>query len=677
MKEVKNNIRRRKINTSYRSNSIKTQLVIGLIFATLIPLSLLGVLSYRKSFEILENKLKITTQQTITEVDHSLEEFFKSIEAQVSIASLSSGVQSISEDDSALAMELFQNIIKHNSESLNIYVGTADGSMFVYPDVDLGESYDPRKRDWYQGAIQRQNEVYWSSPYVDQATGEVVVTASRKVVKDGDLVGVLGIDLNLEVLSTGLAQIVIGKEGYIFIVDPNGVVIAHAKKGEIGVNIKDKLSIWDEVEEDPDGFRRYTFDGKKKFMSYTTNQLTGWKLAASMDEEELLRDTRAIKRSTLFCLLFGVVLALAVSSWIVYKITRSLATLKEAFVSASEGDLSTRVETTSRDEFGEIGGSFNTMLGNINELVRVVKNSTSTVLEASGSLAQVIDQATNSVEEVTTTVEDIAKSSSEQAMEIEQGVIEINQLSKNIEKVARSGRTIERLAGATDKLTDSGLEMMKGLTKIFEENKDSSYKVSVMIENVDHSSDEIDQITQAIEDIAEQTNLLALNAAIEAARAGEHGRGFGVVAEEVRKLAEESAQATNRVKELIDRIQSQSKSAVQAIQHNLELTKEQDEAVESTEKIFGNIRNGVKKLTKKAQGVKEEGLEMETKKDQIVQIVEHLAAISEEASAATEQVSANTEEQLSSIEELSSYAQKLYQLSENLQEAVNRFKIVE
>lgn len=674
MKEVKNNFRRQK---TYRLNTIKFQLVISLIFMTIIPLSLLGFLSYRKSFEILENKLKITSQQLIAEVNYSLDESIKSIEAQVSIASSRNGVKNISSDTSGLAMGLFQNIKDTNSECLNIYVGKADGSMFLYPEADLGDNFDPRKREWYQGAIQQQNEVYWSDPYVDKATGKVAVAASKKIVKNGELVGVLGIDLDLEVLSTELSQKVIGQTGYIFIVDPNGVVISHAKKSEIGANIKDKLSIWNEVEKKSSDFLHYTFNGEKKFMSFTTNQLTGWKLAASMEEEELLRDTKAIKKFTLLSILLSGLLTLAVSFWIVRKITRSISTLNEAIESASEGDLSRRVEVTSNDEFGEIGRSFNDMLGNINELVGVVKNSTSTVLEASGSLAQVTDQTTNSVEEVTATIEDIAKSSSEQAMEIEHGVIEINHLSKNIEKVARSGQTIERLAGATNKLTDSGLEMMKGLTKIFEENKASSYQVSIMIENVDQSSDEIGQITQAIEDIAKQTNLLALNAAIEAARAGEHGRGFGVVAEEVRKLAEEAAQAANRVKDLINRIQGQSKSAVKAIQHTLELTKEQDDAVESTEKIFGNIQNGVRKLTKKAQGVKDEGMEMETKKDQIVQIVEHLAAISEEASAATEQVSANTQEQLASVEELSSYAQQLYQLSENLQEAVNQFKIVE
>ncbi|MDX1770795.1 MAG: methyl-accepting chemotaxis protein [Planococcaceae bacterium] len=172
-----------------------------------------------------------------------------------------------------------------------------------------------------------------------------------------------------------------------------------------------------------------------------------------------------------------------------------------------------------------------------------------------------------------------------------------------------------------------------------------------------------------------QTNLLALNASIEAARAGEHGRGFAVVADEVRKLAEQSVQATDEVKKTIQLIQEGSRSAITEMGKTNDIFTQQSEVVDETSKIFAQISSFVSQMQGAIVSIVKEIEQVAGSKDEVVKVIQEMAAMSEETAAAAEEVSASTDEQLRAVQTVSESAEHLTRLGEQLQEAVDRFKV--
>lgn len=680
LKEKESKVRKK--NKTLFKSTVRNKLIAISMIAIVLPLALLGFFSYQKSFEVLEEKLAITTEQTIGEINKAITLYLEGIESQTKVLADNSSFKQLYIDalsgatnlGNASTFELLRSTKENNANIINTYFATELGGMYLYPTQDLPEGYDPRTRGWYKDAINKTDSVIWTEPYTDATSGQVTITAAKAVIENGKVIGVAAIDVDLKNISEDLGSRTIGREGYVYATDKNGIMLAHPDGSLIGSDTVQKLSYWNEVKSKGTGFTEYVFEGKNKFVSYATNEKTGWKFMAAMDEKELLTDTDIIKKFTMYSLIFGVLLAQAVSFLIASSISKPLTVLKDTFTRASLGDLTTRARIASKDEFGEIGRSFNSMMENITLLITDVKNSAMTVLEMSNSLADITEQTTVATDEVAKTIEDVAKSAGEQARDTEQGAMKMSDLADSIERVATATAQMNQISKDANALSSKGLKTVELLIEKSSESKTASMEVSEIVLRVDKSAEEIGAITDTIGQIAEQTNLLALNAAIEAARAGDSGRGFAVVADEVRKLAEESSKSAENIRKLISGIQKQSKTAVNAMDQTKEIIREQDEAAKETENIFNHISNAITTLIIKVAEVQDDSDDMAVKKNEIIDVIGNISAVAQQTSAATQEVSASTEEQLASMEEIASHTQDLSSLATKLEEVVGKFK---
>ncbi|MEG0775069.1 methyl-accepting chemotaxis protein [Clostridium sp.] len=657
--------------------SVRAKLIGSFLAICLIPLIAVGGFTYFQSYSLLNEKLEITSGQTLEEIDRGLTNYFSAMSNPLEMLAVNYNfvnVETVPDSDNYIKLFL-KDAQSTDTNISTMFYGTETGKLLLYPEVTLPDGFDPRTTGWYKEALSKKGQVVISPPYVDTATKAYTVTLSKTVENNGNVTGVVGMDISLGKLAESLSAIKIGKEGYVAISDDKGVLITHPKKELIGTDTMKQQSFWADMEKKPSGFADYEFEGQKKYAVYRTSDLTGWKIVATLQNSELLNDTNKILYTILQAvLLVGIVVA-ALSIFISKGIANNVKKVEEAINKASQGDLTVSVEIKSKDEFNRLGAAFNNMMGSMSALMKNVGHSSKSVLETASNLAAMSQQTTAAVHQVAQAMDEIALGSTKQAESTLQSATNMEELSVKLDVISESTKDMGDISSDTEKLSSTGLTMVEELMEISSGTKTSSIEVGKLVKDVNSSMTQITAISDAISQITEQTNLLSLNASIEAARAGESGRGFAVVADEIRKLADQSKHSTEEIKAIINDIQKKSIAAVEAMNGNEIAVNNQTQVVNKTKEIFDNIINGIFALTNKVGEVQNFIDEIQEKKDNVVCQIENVSSISEETASATEEVSASTEEITATMNDFTQYAQDLQLLSEKLEGEINNFKI--
>lgn len=297
------------------------------------------------------------------------------------------------------------------------------------------------------------------------------------------------------------------------------------------------------------------------------------------------------------------------------------------------GDLTADIAVRSKDEVGKLAGAFNLMIKQMREVVLNILDRSNHVAESAQQLNSISQQTAASANETSAAMNEISTT----VEQINSHVQNISAVSNDANHQANEGnRAIAKVNG-----------QMKNIA-------DSAAGVAAAIEGLSDKSREINQIVELITSIADQTNLLALNAAIEAARAGEHGRGFAVVAEEVRKLAEQSADAAKKIVVLVNTMQSESQKAVDIMARD-------SQNVDAGTRVVGEVGDNFKGIIDAVQGLSSQ--------------IQEVAAATEQMSSGVQNVASSTEEQTAAMEELSASAESMARLSDELNALVGRFKV--
>ena len=657
-------------------DSIRTKLIISLVAICVIPLIITGFGSYNQSKSILSNKLTVTSTQTLTEINNGLLDYFHGFSDIVSMTSKNPGIVNIDIDNNTESiMDILKGVKESDKDILDIYYGTASGKFAICPEAKMPAGYDATARPWYKQALEHKGQVIITPPYQDAVTGNNVVGIAQTVEKNGQVVGVIGIDCTLATLAERISTKKVGNTGYVFIADVSGNVLAHPQKEVINTDAASKLSFWDKAKSENSGFVNYDDNGIKKFGVYQTNELTGWKLVATLDESELSNDTKSILKTTFLIIGVMALIAVFMSLLLSKGIANNIKNLKEVFAKASNGDLTVSITASTKDEFKDLAISFNSMISNISELMKSVTKSSNTVLETSTSLASMSEEITASINEVAKAIGDVSVGATEQVQNSQKGSSEMEDLSKRLDKISVNSKEMDKISSDTKELGSKGLYMIDTLTEKSNKTKTATTEVNDIVKDMNESTKQINAISETIANITAQTNLLSLNASIESARAGEAGKGFAVVAEEIRKLAEQSKTSTEEIKVIIASIQKKSDTAVKAIQLTESVVNEQDLAVGETQQIFSEILKSIEIMITKVDEVKVSIVDINEKKQSTVSEIENISFISEQTASASEEVTASTEEITATMDGLTRHSIELQVLAEQLGTEINKFKI--
>lgn len=393
-------------------------------------------------------------------------------------------------------------------------------------------------------------------------------------------------------------------------------------------------------------------------------------------EEELLVDgkrTRMIVSAiSVLITLIGIGIAIGTSRLI----SKPLQAATNRMALIAEGDFSEEpLHKQSNDEIGHLAVATNQMSDNMRILLDDIQNVSESVTVQSEGLTRSSFEIKEGSNKVAETMEDLAAGSETQAHRASNLATQMSSLTASIQEVNANGVFIQQSSEEVLQMTNEGASLMALSTEQMMRIDQIVFEAVEKVKGLDAHTREISELVSVIHDIADQTNLLALNATIEAARAGEHGKGFAVVADEVRKLAEQSSRSVTNITEIVHSIQNESVTVVSSLQTGYEEVEEGSEQIKVTGETFKEISAAVTDMASRIDTVTENLMSVQTDTEQMNDSIGEIAAISEESAAGIEQTSMTTRQISLAMEEVSTSVHELENMADELNGLVNRFKL--
>ncbi|WP_415719659.1 methyl-accepting chemotaxis protein [Maridesulfovibrio sp.] len=674
--------------------SLTAKFLVPTLALILICMAVMASLIYSKSYTSAQESAEELNEAKLANSVSLIDMWINGLKNEISLAGRLSSVidaAAYGKNDKAVRDAVEKALLKINKNRpvlIRINVIDMNGDTVGSSSAkSIGNKYVDR--NYFQQAA--KGKIFVSKPLISRTTGTPVVIISAPIKKDDHVIGVIAAIIEISIFAEKfINNIKVADTGYIYILDSNGLILSHVNKELIAkVNVAEEYDWGKEIVRQKNGHLKYDLENLKRLTFFDQSPVTGWITCSTAPEEEFMKEANAIGMFIIYSAL-AIVLIIGGGVFFILKmnVTVPVSGIVSAASEIAEGKLDTRLDVNRNDEIGVLQSSLLKMVDRLRQKISEADEKTSQAEEESRRAQVATEEADNARQQA-----ERAKSEGMQqaAVELEEIVNQVIASSSDLdEKIRRShsgadtqkeratesatameemnssvmevARNAAQTANMADEAKMEGSKGGKVITQVVQSIKQLNSETDLLqkeLNNLGVQADSINMVMGVINDIADQTNLLALNAAIEAARAGEAGRGFAVVADEVRKLAEKTMDATQEVGGAIKTIQAGTSKSIDRMRETSKVVDNSTELVDQAGAVISKIMQMIEETSDRVRAI---------------------AAASEEQSAASEQITGSMTEvnsianetadlmsdSLQSMHDLSNMSARLQKLIEDL-----------
>lgn len=577
-------------------------------------------------------------------------------------------------------------VATHDSDKsvIRYYVAMEDNKFVSSDGFILPEGFIITERPWYKDT-KSSGKTIVSEPYLDAGEDGVVITISTPIIINSNIVGVVGADIKINVLFDMVQSVRIADDAYSFIINRNNDVVIHREltynpTGEGYYSVTEIGDFKNNIEyingNDRGIFKGTDYDNILKHFIFTKIPSLNWTLVSAVPESIYQEPLNALGKSFIIISIISLLTGSIVSILIVDSIIKPIKLMRAVVSRISNHDFSSNEKNTATtNEFYELVENLNSMTNKQRELIGGIKGSAMDINGKNDIAEENINKISDTGKDIERVIEGITEAIGGQAGEMTIILDEMNELSDGLIKIEDGSSNLVSQSDVVKSKNLHSIELINDIKEYIMNNLESAKTLSDQMQDLINKFSNIDKITATITEIANQTDLLALNAAIEAARAGEQGKGFSIVADEVRNLAEQSNSSAEEIQLLVREILGTINVFDREVAETLKSAEKSDEKINNTINEYEDIKKSSDELINHISIIGKEIIKANSNRTQVLNKVETVTALAQEQSAYIEEVNATIQQQTEAISEVGELITNINKLSENLEKMVEVYKV--